>query len=370
MPPGSLSLAYSIADQNFARTKSLGILNLSLQLAEALSSRSEIQRLEVFSNSSLRERQERFRDRHVHYFDRACDTRLGRMWWDQMQVYAEAKNQGVEWLLLPKGFASFCRKPPIRVAAYVHDVIGDRYRHQYPGAVSATEAWYFRQSLLATVRHSAVIFTNSDFTRRELLALSERHSIRGMNIVVAGIGFNAAKTPPLAERHRIVVLASPWPHKRTDLAVQFMTTWQRTTNFADRVHWVGRFPSALPQPSHPNWEYHARLEEPVYRSLLAETRVLVYFSEYEGFGMPPVEAVLAGTCPVYSSIPALVESMAGAGAPFENGSFESFADAMRNALRKEPAELANAAESLLLRHNWSAVADRILGALNEHSRSE
>ena len=37
----SLSLAYSIADQNFVRTKSVGILNLSLQLAEALAPRLE-----------------------------------------------------------------------------------------------------------------------------------------------------------------------------------------------------------------------------------------------------------------------------------------------------------------------------------------
>ncbi len=63
--------------------------------------------------------------------------------------------------------------------------------------------------------------------------------------------------------------------------------------------------------------------------------------------MPPVEAVLAGACPVYSAIPATIETMAGFGAPFENRSFESFADAMRHALQMEPAELASAAKSLL-----------------------
>ncbi len=198
---------------------------------------------------------------------------------DQVQVYAEAKNRGVEWLLLPKGFASFCRTPRIKVAAYVHDVIGDRYRQQYPGAVSASEAWYFGQSLLATVRHCALIFTNSDFTRRELLAFAERHDISRSNIVVAGIGFYPVSTPLPAQRHRILVLASALPHKRTDLAVQFMTAWQRTANFAGRVHWVGRFPSGLHQPSHPNWEYHERLDELGYRSLLTESKALVYFSE-------------------------------------------------------------------------------------------
>ena len=31
-----LSLTYSLADQDFARTKSIGIFNVSLQLAQAL----------------------------------------------------------------------------------------------------------------------------------------------------------------------------------------------------------------------------------------------------------------------------------------------------------------------------------------------
>jgi glycosyltransferase involved in cell wall biosynthesis len=370
MDPGLLSLAYSVADQNFSRTKSLGILNLSLQLAAVLSSRSEIPRLEIFSNSSLREWHGQFAGQPVHCFDQASATRLGRMLWDQQGVYDEARKHRVQWLLLPKGFASFCRRPPIKVAAYVHDVIGDWYRQQYPGSSSRSEAWYFRRSLLATLRHSTVVLTNSDFTRRELLAFSARHAIRPPDIVVAGIGFDPVEPPTRADRNSIVVLANPLRHKRTDLAVEYMTAWQRATDFGDRVHWVGRFPSTLHPPSHPRWEYHERMDERAYRLLLADSKVVVYFSEYEGFGMPPVEAVLHGACPVYSMIPATQETLHGAGAPFENTSFDSFVAAMKKALQMQPSELASVAHRLQMRHNWSAVADRIIGALKFHSLSK
>jgi glycosyltransferase involved in cell wall biosynthesis len=214
-----------------------------------------------------------------------------------------------------------------------------------------------------------VIFTNSNFTRCELLAFSERHAIRPADIVVAGIGFDLVETSTRADRNRIVVLASPWRHKRTDLAVQYMAAWQRTTDFAGRIHWVGRFPSRLSPPSHPRWEYHERLDERAYRLLLADSKAVVYFSEYEGFGMPPVEAVLHGACPVYSAIPATQEIMDGAGAPFENTSFDSFVAAMKKALEMQPPELAGVAHLLHMRHNWSAVADRIIGALKSHSPS-
>jgi hypothetical protein len=367
--PGSLSLAFSIADQNFVKTKSLGILNLSLQLGAALSARPELARVELFSNSSLRQWDGRFSGRHVHCFDHASATRLGRIFWDQYRVYDEAKKQGVQWLLLPKGFASFCQRPPIRVAAYVHDVIGDWYRQRHPGSQSRMEWWYFRRSLLATLRHSTVVFTNSDFTRRELLAFSERHAIPPPDIVVAGVGFASVEIPASTHRHRIVVLASPWPHKRTDLAVQYMLDWQRTSGFSGPVDWVGRFPATVGRPSRPGWLYHDRLDEEGYRSLLNESRAIIYVSDYEGFGMPPVEAVLHGACPVYSAIPATKETMGGEGAPFDNISFESFVAAMIKALGTQPSELEAMADRLRARHNWTAVGDRIVTALTSGLRA-
>jgi glycosyltransferase involved in cell wall biosynthesis len=366
MTSNPLSLAYSIADQNFDRTKSIGILNLSLQLVEALAPRTDFEKLEVFSNSSLRNWHGRLAGRPVHCYDRACDTRLGRIIWDQRQAYVEADRHRVTWLFLPKGFASFWRRPRMKLATYVHDVIGEHYNQRYPNAVSRAEAWYFRQSLLAVVKDSTVIFTNSDFSRRELLAFSDKYAIRPPEIVVAGMGFGAAPIPS-RDRRAIVVLASKWPHKRTDLAMDYMTAWQRATDFAGEVHWVGRFPPGLQRTSHPRWTYHGRLDEAAYESLIAGSVALVYFSEYEGFGMPPVEAVLSGVCPVYSALPATHEVMGGAGAPFENASCDSFIAAMNKALHMQPWELAASAQHLRRQHNWPAVADRVVAALKTHS---
>jgi hypothetical protein len=364
---GPLSIAYSIADQSFWRTKSVGILNLSMQLAQALASRREIQRLELFSNSTLQEWHALFPPDRVHSFDRACASRVGRILWDQRRVYAEARKRRVEWLLLPKGFGSFCCKPHIKVAAYVHDVMNEWYRQRYPQAVSTGESWYFRQGLLATLKRSNVIFTNSAFTRGELIAFSQRHGINPPEVVVGGVGFTVPISPPAGERDRILVLASPLPHKRTDLALKFMAAWQASTRAEARIVCVGRFPPGVRQPQDSKWEYHERLDQGVYQSLVARARVVVYFSEYEGFGMPPVEAVLNGACPVYSAIPATDEVMRGIGAPFQNSSTESFVAAMTKALSMSRSELETAALSLKSRHNWSSVADRITAALLSHS---
>jgi glycosyltransferase involved in cell wall biosynthesis len=101
-----------------------------------------------------------------------------------------------------------------------------------------------------------------------------------------------------------------------------------------------------------------------YTSLVAASRALVYFSEYEGFGMPPIESILFGTAPVYSSIPAMHESGLGFGFPFVNGSSQSFASAINHAIQCPQDTLQNWAADLLKHHNWENVARRIVHNLN------
>jgi glycosyltransferase involved in cell wall biosynthesis len=54
------------------------------------------------------------------------------------------------------------------------------------------------------------------------------------------------------------------------------------------------------------------LEDAALRDLYSSCRVFVYPSLYEGFGLPPVEAMACGAAVIVSDIPALVESTAGA----------------------------------------------------------
>jgi glycosyltransferase involved in cell wall biosynthesis len=96
---------------------------------------------------------------------------------------------------------------------------------------------------------------------------------------------------------------------------------------------------------------------------MGRARVVIYTSDYEGFGMPPVEAVLEGACPVFSDIPALREVMGKAGCPFDNESEESFIDAMNQAFTMPAETIAAWSKSLLQRHNWQTVTERIVQTL-------
>ncbi|MCX8156290.1 MAG: glycosyltransferase [Verrucomicrobiae bacterium] len=360
----SLALTYALADQHFERTKSVGILNVSLGLLRGLLRQAEVGRLTLLANPSLPLPSPVPPGFEARVYRMPLRGRLGRLWWDQWGVYTAARRAGHPWLVLPKGFASFLRPCPVRLAAYVHDTIPLYYRAHHPRAYPRGEGWYFSRCFRATLRQAAVIFTNTEFTRQCVLEAAREQGLPAPRVVVAGIGFEEPAASLGHAENRILCLAGPWPHKLTAQAVDFLERWRVQEDFRGSLEVVGRLPRGVALPSAAAWHGHERLPEAVFRDLLRRSRILVYFSEMEGFGMPPVEAVLSGVVPVYSDIPAHREVMGQAGCAFANGDYAAFVRAMETALGVTPAQVAEWRTALLARHHWGAVMQRVVAALS------
>ncbi|HVU08797.1 MAG TPA: glycosyltransferase [Verrucomicrobiae bacterium] len=355
-----MDLCYSIADQNVATTKSIGIYNLSIHLARSLSEQAQIGNLTVLSNRTISPELHLAGNARLLDCDQAIRNKAGRIFWDQWGVYRKAKATGHPWLFLPKGFCSFSTRPPMNVAAYVHDVMGDFYRQRYPHYWPKLESFYFTRSLAATFRRARVIFTNTEFSKSEMTVTAARMGLRPQKIVVAGYGFTPPATSSVKKENRVVFFASKWPHKRMDIALDFLSHWLHESHYDGVIDCIGIFSPQMKKPAEPNWNWIGRVPPAQGREMMRRARAIVYVSEYEGFGMPPVEAVMEGTCPVYSDIPPLREVMAGAGFSFSNNSKESFARAMQSALLTTPETIDLWSKQLLQRHNWQKVTEKIL----------
>lgn len=362
-------ILFSLADQSFSRTKSVGILNVSVGLARALTDSRPAGGLVLFSNEELRGC---LRSREgavtVRPFHRAAASRWGRIWYDQVGVYRAARLFPGSWLLLPKGFASFLLPPPrgIRLACYVHDTMQAHYRRHHPEFFPRFERAYFWRGFLATLRRAHLILTNSRFTADEVTATATSLQCCPGPIVPVGIGFEVPPPVPMpAARSGLLVLASRMPHKLTAQAVAWLRRWQSgRRDYLESVHWVGSLPAGLQLPAGSNWRQLSRLDDGEYHELMNRARVLIYFSEYEGFGMPPVEAVFRGVAPVYSDIPATREVMNRRGMPFENQAYDSFAAALDRALACAPAVIRDWGAELAAELRWSDVAQRTLDAMS------
>jgi len=356
-----LTLGYSVADQSLRQSKSIGILNVSLGLLPALAARGELSSIIAFSNASLGVPP----GVQVQTHDAVADNRLARLWWDQAGVYRCAKKAGCDWLLLLKGFSSFLVRPPVKLAVYVHDAMHDFYRSQYPGGFSGFEKWYFARAFAATLRHADLIFTNSTFTAEEVKRMTQKLGLPAPRTVVAGVGFPAVSGPLPAKENIIAVPVSVWPHKLTARAVAWLARWQSKSSYSGSISLVGSLPKAFVLPSFSNWRHFPRVPNVQFNDLLARSRVLVYFSEYEGFGMPPIEALLHGVAPVYSRIPAMTETSAGFGFPFDNDDYASFEAGLNGALACPASQIIFWAGDLARRHTWAAAAERVAVTLAE-----
>jgi len=91
--------------------------------------------------------------------------------------------------------------------------------------------------------------------------------------------------------------------------------------------------------------------------LLSGASVLLYPSRYEGFGLPPLEALSCGTRAVASDIPALRESTAGAAQLVPVGDVEAWSAALRAALVSGESPAAPPAWT------WRQAAEQLTAAL-------
>lgn len=354
------SLAYSIADQTFERSVSLGIFNTSLSLLAELSRRPAISTLHVYAHPSISNRL----PSGVVTHEVNATGLLRRVHWEQWRVFSRALRDHADWLILPKGFASAIRRPPLKMAAYVHDIMAAIYFDRYPTHGGRWKQCYFAQTLKRTLQSADVILTNTEFSRREILSWAKRKKITSpARVEVVGYGLPPGKSPPTRRDNLILVDVRDWPHKRTDLAVAYLERWRQREHFDGALVCVGRPPKAIALPKDPAWRFAGRISADLYFELMAGARAHVHFTEYEGFGLPPAEAILNGTPAVYSEIEVTREAMSGTGCPFSNADFDSFAAAMSRALSIGSAELTSWQQTLTRRHNWRQTADRVLNAL-------
>lgn len=357
-----MKLLLSLTDQSFHATKSLGIFNVSLGLVRGLMRCSGVDELHILGNEECREF---FADCpphvHLHLADHPLPRRFSRVWWDQFGVSAAVRRIAPDWAVLPKGFPPFFpRLGRTKLACYVHDVIWEYYADKGGAAGNPFpphQLFYFRTLGLRALAVSDLVLTSTRFNAERFACYAPRARTE-----VVGIGFDSPSlVVPLQERcgRDILFFASPFPHKLTVLGVSRLRAWLARRQDADdvRIHVIGRLPEGCP-PLSAAWVTHGRLSQQELQKLMTEQcRASVYFSAYEGFGMPPVESLRAGLPCVASDIPPIRENVP-ACCLFDNESETSFFEALDAAYDGTNAMVCPEYPS------WEEVAGRCVRAMS------
>jgi glycosyltransferase involved in cell wall biosynthesis len=362
-----------LADLSHRRTSSHGIVNYALGLTTALlSGLRDDERLVLYVNDEVLEalgahaepsRLQLAAEVHVLQAPR---NQVERLWMDHATSLRRAFGDHLDVLHFPKGFIPLLNPTGARIVATVHDDIPCRYSDGTWGSAHASrQTKYFAWALRHTVRHADHVLTVSEFsrTRLEMRQGRARHG-PPISVTHQGVTLPTRAFVPVAKRNpHILHIGSRFPHKRSLWGISTMLRHLDETGMHLRLRILGDLnDDAERVATHPRVDrVRGSLSNEDIATEMAQARALLFPSEYEGFGLPPVEALCLGTPVIYARTAATAEILRGIPGGYGPTDERSFREAFDEALRSGDEDLQRFRSRLHDSYSWEKVGQRTLG---------
>lgn len=291
--------------------------------------------------------------------------------WEQGALAAAARRDRPDVFFAPGYSGPLLTTVPLVVV--VHDVSFAAH----PEWFRPREAWRRRILALAVAKRARVVLTVSEFSRSEIVrylgVASERvraipHGVdvqppasaaREPLVLYVGSIFNRRHVPTLVQAFarvaesradiRLDLVGSNRTHPHQDI-----TRVAASAGVGDRVR------------------IHDYLSDAELSQMYARASAFAFLSEYEGFGLTPLEALAAGVVPVVLDTPVAREVYGEAAIRVARPDVALVAVALQSALEDSGAArraVLDAAPAVLAKYDWKVTASRTLTALEEAARS-
>ena len=262
----------------------------------------------------------------------------------------------------------------------VHDVSFEAHPEWFRWSEGARLRWLTR----ATVKRARRVLTDSEFSRREIIQRLRAPADR-VRVVRLGVGqprssswlpASAGSLPAEGGSHvqpLILFVGSLFNRRHLPDLIAAFEELRRTSPDA-RLEIVGENRTFPPQDLAGDIARRDLGNRVAMRSyvsddelarLYASARVFAFLSEYEGFGLTPLEALAAGVPIVVLDTPIAREMYGDAATYVQHGDISGTAQALESMIRDEHARrrVLDHAPDVLNRLSWSSAAKETLEAL-------
>lgn len=263
---------------------------------------------------------------------------------------------------------------PIPTVLTVHDTV---YR-EFPETMKQITLWHNRLGLETYVRHCDLILTPSEHTKKDVI----RHlHVSPEQIVVTPLGVSSRISPVTEQaQNQIIELGianTPFflavgtlePRKNLNAIVQSFSIAKETLPEAHLVivgtkGW-GTTGEEVASVNDPSIHYLGYVSDEVLSALYQLAKVFVFVPLYEGFGLPPLEAMKAKTPVLVSNTSSLPEVVGECGLYADPYHTEEIVQGMIRLWCDESlrATLVEAAYKRALQMSWKITADETLRVL-------
>ncbi len=277
---------------------------------------------------------------------------LARLWREHVLLPLACRRERVDVLHCPKSAVPFWSPCPVVVT--LHDLIPIKH----PETERFAARIYWRLQIPIAARRSAFIITDSEHARREIMA---DFRVAPEKIRAIMLGFDPAMIEErdavagAAVRGKyglpndyILYVGTIQPRKNLDTLIEAFSLLKGKGTFAGKLVIVGR----------KGWLYDTLFsrisdlglgDEVLFTGFVPDeelpfiydgARVFVYLSLFEGFGLPPLEAMACGVPVVTSDTTSLPEVVGDAGIAVPPLDVERVAEALQRVLNNEETATA------------------------------
>lgn len=253
-----------------------------------------------------------------------------------------------------------------------HEPMSARISTRHP-LVARMKRLGYRMTIAAAIRKAKRILVPTEFVAQDVRTFYPSAAER---IVVTGEGmgtferFRRATSAKPPQSRYLLYIGSAYPHKGLDLllaawkdlALQYPDVRLKIAGAEDEF--MRRLKDDVRRQKHARVDFLGFVPEEQLWSLYQEAEAFVFPSRFEGFGLPPLEAIRAG-CPVVVSDAASLPEVIGRENAFffQSGSRTGILQAIDAVLRDPVAareKTARALPELRARHDWNITAERTL----------
>jgi glycosyltransferase involved in cell wall biosynthesis len=306
----------------------------------------------------------------------AVEYRIGGQgrgtWWEQTWLRRAVRDDRPDVFFAPAYTAPLGTGVPTVIT--IHDVAFAAHPEWFRIREGIRRRWLTERA----ARHAALVLTVSDFSRQEIA----RHfniAAACIRVIREGLAPRAAATQPESRREPLVLYVGSIFNRRRlpDLIGGFARATRdipdaRLAIVGDDRSWP---PLSLPAVAHAHGverkvEIRRYVDDEELARLYAAASVFGFLSEYEGFGITPLEALAAGVPSVVLDTPVAREIYGDAAMYVPPDDEHATADAIRRLLTvpDERAAVLAHGPAVLARYSWDRAAAATLAAIEGVAR--
>lgn len=292
-------------------------------------------------------------------------------WWEQTHLRMAVRHDPPDVFFAPAYTAPLV--VPVPLAVTIHDVSFVAHPEWFRAREGLRRRWLTRRAAHA----ARVVFTDSQFSRSELESRLHVPSSR-IAVIPPGVTDRRRADDRTARDPIVLFVGSVFNRRRLpDLIASFA---RATSDLAEaRLVLVGadrtwpRQDLAAVAASHgvlARTEFRRYATEEELGDLYRKASVFAFLSEYEGFGMTPLEALSAGVPPVVLDTVVAREVYGDAAVFVRRGDLDGTAATLRRLL-VDPASakpILASAQAVLARYSWDEAAERTLEHIERIAR--